>query len=254
MKMPVLFVGHGSPMNAIEDNEFTQIWKSLGKRLPRPKAILAISAHWYSEGTRTSDVENPRMIYDMYGFPEELYAMKYPVMGSAELASQLIVSLGKLVTTDNQWGIDHGTWSVLCHMYPEADIPVVQLSIDHQASATTHYEIGKALKFLREEGVLILGSGNIVHNLSLINWQMEGGYPWADDFDNYIKKNILDRNHDAVIYHDRVGESAEKAFYTPDHYYPILYALGASDLSDDIEVFNEKCLMGSMSMTGYLFG
>ena len=254
MKMPVLFVGHGSPMNAIEDNEFSQTWKALGKRLPRPKAILAVSAHWYSEGTRTSDLENPRMIYDMYGFPEELYELKYPVLGSPELASQLKKSIGDVVSIDNRWGIDHGTWSVLCHMYPDADIPVVQLSIDHQAPAMTHYEIGKKLRSLRADGVLILASGNIVHNLALINWQMEGGYPWAHEFDSFIKNNILEKNHDAVIHHERVGISAEKAFYTPDHYFPLLYALGASEPTDDIEVFNEKCLMGSMSMTGYIFG
>ncbi len=254
MKMPVLFIGHGSPMNAIEENEFTETWKVLGKNLPRAKAILTISAHWYSEGTRTSDSNNPRMIYDMYGFPKELYELKYLAKGSPELSSQLERVLGERLIIDNGWGIDHGTWSVLSHMYPEADIPVVQLSINHQAPAKEHYEIGKALRFLREEGVLILGSGNIVHNLSLINWQMEGGYPFAHDFDEYIKSNILDRNHDAVIYHERTGESAEKAFYTPDHYFPLLYALGASDLSDEIEVFNEKCLMGSMSMTGYRFG
>jgi 4,5-DOPA dioxygenase extradiol len=254
MKMPVLFVGHGSPMNAIEDNEFSQTWKSLGKNLPRPKAILAISAHWYVEGTKTSDQSNPRMIYDMYGFPEELYELKYPVIGSADLASQLKNTLGERVSIDNGWGIDHGTWSVLCHMYPEADIPVVQLSIDHQAPASVHYEIGKALGFLREEGVLIMASGNVVHNLALINWQMEGGYPWAHEFDIYIKNNILEGKHDDVIHHERVGESAKKAFYTPDHYFPLLYALGASEPTDDIKVFNEKCLMGSMSMTGYQFG
>lgn len=254
MKMPVLFVGHGSPMNAIEDNEFSQTWKLLGKRLPKPKAILAVSAHWYSEGTKTSDVENPRMIYDMYGFPEKLYEMRYPVSGSPELAGQLKESLGELVSIDNRWGIDHGTWSVLCHMYPNADIPVVQLSVDHLAPAMTHYEIGKKIRALRENGVIILASGNIVHNLALINWQMEEGYPWAHEFDSYIKKNILEKNHDAVIHHERVGRSAEKAFYTPDHYFPLLYALGASEPTDEIEVFNEKCLMGSMSMTGYIFG
>ena len=198
MKMPVLFVGHGSPMNAIEDNSFTRVWRKIGEKLPRPKAILAISAHWYTEGTLTSDVENPQMIYDMYGFPPALYALKYPVKGSKALAEDVIKVLGPDVKIDNAWGIDHGTWSVLVNMFPDADIPVVQLSINHKAPAQAHFDLGLKLRALRDEGILIFASGNIVHNLSLINWNMSAGYPWAHTFDDYIKKNILEKNYQAA--------------------------------------------------------
>ena len=252
-RMPVIFVGHGSPMNAIEDNAFTKTWEALGKRLPRPKAILAVSAHWYTEGTLTSDAENPRTIYDMYGFPRALYELKYPVKGDADLTEAVKVILGDTVSIDNGWGIDHGTWSVLCKMYPEADIPVVQLSVHARAAAQVHYDIGKRLATLRDEGYLILGSGNIVHNLALISWDMPGGFPWAQAFDDYVKSAIVEGRHDDVIHYERAGDSAKKAFYTPDHYFPLLYALGASDAGDQVEVFNDVCLMGSMSMTGYLF-
>lgn len=253
MKMPVLFVGHGSPMNAIEDNEFTNTWEELGRSLIKPKAILAISAHWYTDGTRTFDTEDPKMIYDMYGFPRELYELKYPAKGSAELANKVKSKLGEHIAIDNHFGIDHGTWSVLCRMYPEADIPVVQLSVNHRENARAHFEMGKALKSIREEGFLILGSGNVVHNLSLLNWSMAGGYPWAQEFDDYIKSKILAKNFEAVIDYHSAGSSAGKAFYTPDHYYPLLYILGASEMSDTVKVFNDKCLMGAMSMTGFLF-
>ena len=254
MKLPVLFVGHGSPMNAVEDNEFTDKWKALGKSLPRPNAILAVSAHWYTASTRTSDTREPRMIYDMYGFPKELYDLKYPVEGSPELAGKISDLLKEGVITDNRWGIDHGTWSVLCRMYPDADIPVVQLSIDFNAAPEAHFETGRKLAELRKEGVLIIGSGNVVHNLSLINWGMSGGFDWAHEFDDYVKQNILNRNFEAVVNYGKAGKCAEKAFYTPDHFYPLLYVLGAADSEDDIEVFNDSCIMGSMSMTGYLFG
>lgn len=252
-RMPVIFVGHGSPMNAIEDNLFTKTWEALGKRLPRPKAILAISAHWYTLGTLTSDEENPRTIYDMYGFPRALYELKYPVKGDAELTDAVTGLLGDMVVIDNGWGIDHGTWSVLCKMYPKADIPVVQLSVNSRAAAQEHYDLGKKLAALREEGYLIFGSGNIVHNLALISWDMQKGFPWAQTFDDFIKNAILEGRHDDVVHYERAGESAKKAFYTPDHYFPLLYALGASDAVDQVEVFNDVCLMGSMSMTGYLF-
>ncbi|HSN67270.1 MAG TPA: 4,5-DOPA dioxygenase extradiol [Fusibacter sp.] len=254
MKMPVIFVGHGSPMNAIENNAFTAEWESLGKRLPRPKAILCVSAHWYTDQTKTADTLEPRMIYDMYGFPQALYELKYPVKGSVELSNQIVDRLGDLVTIDNRWGIDHGTWSVLCKMYPEADIPVVQVSVNSNAPAQTHFDIGRKLADLRNEGILIMGSGNIVHNLSLINWSMAGGYTWAQEFDDYVKMNILNRSYDDVVHYERAGKCAEQAFYTPDHFYPLLYVLGAADKTERIEVFNDKCLMGSMSMTGYLFG
>lgn len=253
MKMPVLFVGHGSPMNAIEDNTFTHVWTQIGNKLPKPKAILAISAHWYTAGTLTSDTENPEMIYDMYGFPAELYALKYPVKGSKELAEEIVNLLGPEVKIDNNWGIDHGTWSVLVKMFPKADIPVIQLSINYKAPAQAHYEMGMKLRALRDEGILIFASGNIVHNLSLINWNMPGGYPWAHTFDDYIKQNILEKNYQAAVEYQTSSVYSKEVFYTPDHYFPLLYALGAADAKDKIEVFNDQCLMGSMSMTSYLF-
>jgi len=254
MKMPVIFVGHGSPMNAIENNPFTLEWESLGKRLPLPKAILCISAHWYTEQTKTSDNVSPRMIYDMYGFPKALYELKYPVKGSAELSQDIIDRLGDDVVIDNRWGIDHGTWSVLSRMFPKADIPVVQVSVNYNAPAQQHFNMGKKLTDLRNEGILILGSGNIVHNLSLINWGMEGGFPWAQEFDDYVKQSILNHNFENVVHYERAGKCAEQAFYTPDHFYPLLYVLGAADVTDKIDVFSDICLMGSMSMTSYTFG
>lgn len=252
-KMPVLFIGHGSPMNAIEENEFTEKWADLRSQLPRPKAILSISAHWYTEGISICDALYPTQIYDMYGFPRELYELKYPVKGSPELAHSTKELLTSEVQIDRRWGIDHGTWSVLCRMYPEADIPVCQLSIDRNADAATHYQIGRELSSLREQGVLILGSGNVVHNLSKINWELEGGYPWAEEFDAFIKNAIICRHHDEVLHYEKAGKSAEQAFYTPEHFYPLLSVLGAIDELDHVSVFNDSCVLGSLSMTSYLF-
>ena len=182
-KMPALFVGHGSPMNAIEDNEFTQSWVEIAERIPKPEAILSISAHWYTAGTKIMDQSQPRAVYDFYGFPEELYRVLYKPLGSPEYAHMTKELVTRKVEIDNSWGIDHGTWSVLCKMYPQADIPVYQLSIDSGADAAVHMDIGKELSRLREKGVLILGSGNVVHNLSKISWEMDGGYSWAQELD-----------------------------------------------------------------------
>lgn len=249
--MPALFVGHGSPMNAIEENEFTQNWKRITEEFPKPEAILSISAHWYTEGTRVLDEKSPKMTYDMYGFPKELYEIEYKAPGAFELAHFTKELISKKVIIDNSWGFDHGTWSVLHVMYPKADIPVYQLSIDRTAKAEEHYDIGKKIKSLREKGVLILGSGNVVHNLSKINFSMNGGYDWADDFDNYIKNKIVNKEYEDVINYSKAGKSAELAFWTPEHFYPLLYVLGSSD-DDKLSVFNDKCTMGSMSMTSYL--
>lgn len=253
-KMPILFVGHGSPMNAIEDNKYTEGWENIVKEIPKPKAILAISAHWYTHGTRITDSEQPKMVYDMYGFPEELYEIVYGAKGSPELAHKVKESIGDFTQIDNTWGIDHGAWSVLHRMYPKADIPVLQLSVNADLSAEEHFEIGKKLNTLREEGVLIFGSGNVVHNLPMVEWDMEEkGFGWAEEFDNYIKQNILKKDYKKVINYELAGESANLSFQTPDHYYPLLYILGASDENDKITVFNDSCTMGSLSMTSYLF-
>lgn len=244
--MPVVFVGHGSPMNAIEDNQFTRTWRKLSDKLPIPKCIVCISAHWLTRDTYTSNEEHPQQIYDMYGFPPELYALSYQPPGSKLYAKKIQEELG--IEVQNDWGIDHGTWSVLTHMYPQADIPVVQLSIDMTKPYQEHYDLGKKLRNLRDDGVLIIGSGNIVHNLRLIDWNRQGGFHWAEEFDAYIRDCILRSDHQAVMEHPM-----SPAVPSTDHFLPLLYVLGASNIIDQIEVFNEACLMGSLSMTGYLF-
>lgn len=252
-RMPALFVGHGSPMNAIEENIFVEQWKALGRKIPRPKAILSISAHWFTEDTRVMDSPAPNTIYDMYGFPKELYKIVYNAEGSPHFAHLAQSAISRKVIIDNSWGFDHGTWSILHRMYPEADIPVFQLSVDANASAEEHYRIGQELYELREQGVLIFGSGNVVHNLARINWDMEGGYSWAEEFDRYVKENILKRMDENVIDYQKAGNSSSLAFTTMDHYAPLLYVLGAAKKTEQITVFNEACVLGSLSMTGYLF-
>lgn len=252
-RMPVLFVGHGSPMNAIEENTFTRTWEEVGERIPVPKAILAISAHWYTHGTRITDVEKPKMVYDMYGFPEELYQLKYEPPGSPDLAQKVRRLVQREVQVDNTWGLDHGAWSVLCRMFPGADIPVVQLSVDMDADPQVQFQIGKELASLRKEGVLIFGSGNVVHNLGRIDWQMRGGFPWAEEFDAYIRNHVQKGSFEHILNLKKAGENARYAFVTPEHFYPLLYALGASGLDDRLTVFNEACTLGSLSMTSYLF-
>ncbi len=252
-KMPVLFIGHGSPMNAVEDNDYTRNWSKIVDKLPTPKAILSVSAHWFTHGSRITDVEKPRTVYDMYGFPEELYKVRYDAPGAPDIARKTKELIKSAVTIDNSWGIDHGTWSVLCKMYPDASIPVFQLSIDASAPAQTHYKIGQDISALREEGVLILGSGNIVHNLSRVNWDMAGGYQWADEFDRYVKDRIIQKRYDDVISYTNAGEAAELAVPTPDHFYPILYVLGASRNEDEVTIFNQSGTLGALSMTCYLF-
>lgn len=252
-RMPVLFVGHGSPMNAIEDNTFSRAWSALGKTLEKPKAILSVSAHWFTRGTKVNDSPTPTMIYDMYGFPEELYRLKYPAPGSPELAYRVRSLIGELVTVDNTWGLDHGTWSVLHRVFPKADIPIVQLSINAMLTPAEHYAIGQKLRLLRDEGVLIFGSGNVVHNLSRVDWRMNDGQPWAQEFDQSIHQAILSSDHDSVIHYERIGESAQLSVPSMDHFAPLLYILGASDEDDTISVFNADCTLGSMSMTSYLF-
>lgn len=253
-RMPVLFVGHGSPMNAIEDNAYSRTWSELGKTLEKPKAILSLSAHWFTRGTKVNDSPTPTTIYDMYGFPDKLYRLQYPAPGSTELAHRARALIGEFVTIDNNWGIDHGSWSVLNRMFPEVDIPVVQLSINAMLTPAEHYAIGQKLKPLRDEGVLLFGSGNVVHNLSRVDWRMSDGQPWAEEFDQYIHKAVLSGDHETVIRYGLAGEPAELAVPSLDHFAPLLYILGASDADDTITVFNDACLLGSMSMTSYLFG
>lgn len=253
-KMPVLFVGHGSPMNAIENNSFTKSWEALGHELPKPQAILSVSAHWYTEGTFVNDSEHPRMVYDMYGFPPALYQVQYPAPGAPETARKVASLLQPGASVDNSWGLDHGSWSVLCRMFPGADIPVFQLSVNGLAGAQKHFELGQRLAVLREQGVLIFGSGNVVHNLRRVDWDNAGGYPWAEEFDGYIREKIQARAFGDVVDYRAAGASATLSVPTPDHFYPLLYALGASDAADNVTVLNDACTMGSLSMTSYLFG
>lgn len=252
-KMPVLFVGHGSPMNAVEDNSFTRGWAEIARTIPRPEAILSVSAHWYTEGTRINDALHPETVYDMYGFSDELYRVRYDAPGSPELAGRTRGLISRNVRADNSWGIDHGTWSVLCRMYPQADIPVVQLSIDRRASMEELFQIGREIGVLRAEGVLLFASGNVVHNLARIDWNRSEGYPWASRFDAYIRDRVTGRRFQEVLNYKSAGEPADLAFFTPEHFDPLVYALGASEPEDRIAVYNEACTLGSISMTCYLF-
>jgi len=252
-KMPALFIGHGSPMNAVEDNSYTKGWEEIARKIPRPEAVLAVSAHWYTTGTRVADTAKPATIYDMYGFPDELYRVVYDAPGAPELARLTKNRISRDVQIDNSWGIDHGTWSVLHRMYPEADIPVYQLSVDSTAGPGIHFQIGQEIGALRDKGVLVLGSGNVVHNLAQIHWGMEGGLPWAVEFDSYIKDKIINKKYQDVMQYEKAGKSSELAFVTPEHFYPLLYILGASRAGDRLSIFNDSCTQGSLSMTCYLF-
>lgn len=253
-KMPAIFVGHGSPMNAIENNRFTQTWQSLPSGFQKPKAILSVSAHWVTNGTCVNDLAKPETIYDMYGFPQALYEHTYPTPGSPWLAEKITQILGNSVGIDNRWGIDHGTWSVMTHMFPHADIPTMQISLDFNASMADHYRMGRQLSGLREQGVLILGSGNVVHNLSLVDWKNQGGEMWADEFDLSIKQCILNHDHKNVIDYRNVASWSPRVFATTEHFVPLLFVLGSSLAAEPINVFNEERVMGSISMTGYQFG
>jgi 4,5-DOPA dioxygenase extradiol len=246
--MPVLFIGHGSPMNAIEDNEFSKAWVEAGINLPRPAAILCVSAHWETRGTQVTAMEKPRTIYDFYGFPPELYAKTYPAPGSLDLAERLQDLVGeKMVTKDLSWGLDHGTWSVLSRMFPKADVPVVQLSLDMTKNAQEHYELGKKLQSLRKEEILILGSGNIVHNLRMVVFE-DIAFDWAVEFDGKVKMWINEGEHESIIHYEKQGREAALAINSAEHYKPLLYVLGAMDPGEPVSFFAEKVWGGSVSM------
>jgi len=252
--MPVLFVGHGNPMNAIEDNEFSREWNAIGKELPPPKAILCVSAHWQTEGTRVGAMENPKTIHDFYGFPKELFAVNYSAKGSPEFAKETQQSITKTKTElDYEWGLDHGCWSVLNKMFPEANVPTFQLSLDLKASPQDHYEIAQQLKELRKKGVLIIGSGNIVHNLRLMQWQ-DGAFDWAIAFDEKIKSLIEKGDDQSIVNYNQLGKEAALSIPTNEHYLPLLYSLALKEKSDDLKFFNEKVTMGSVSMRSVRLG
>ncbi|MFA6907471.1 MAG: 4,5-DOPA dioxygenase extradiol [Candidatus Micrarchaeia archaeon] len=254
--MPVLFIGHGSPENALLDNPFTRAMSRLGKELPRPRAILCISAHWLTEGTAAAATAAPKTIYDFYGFPPPLYTVKYPAPGSPELAARVQRLLKPIPAgLDSSWGLDHGTWSVLRHMYPCADVPVVQLSIDFYKPAQHHYGIGKKLAPLREEGILIIGSGNMVHNLRALS---PGGrdaapFDWAKQFDAFIKDSLEKKDHAAIADYQSLGQVAALAHPTPDHFYPLLYAMGAAGKESGVSYPYEGYEYGSLSMRAVRF-
>jgi len=255
--MPVLFVGHGSPMNAIEDNDFSRTWTEVGRSLPRPHAILCISAHWNGTfGPRVTAMERPRTIHDFYGFPQELFAVEYPAPGSSELAETVANLVGKNLYTDldMDWGLDHGCWSVLMRMFPQADIPVVQLSLDGAMPPDGHYsELAYPLLELREQGVLVIGSGNMVHNLGMIDWR-GGAYDWALSFDQRLKTWIEQGDHDALIHYEKHGREAALSIPTEEHYLPLLYVLALQQPGEQVQFFNEQVIMGSISMRSLRIG
>lgn len=251
--MPVLFVGHGSPMNAIEENAFTQRLGEVREEIPRPKAICVISAHWVTSGCHVLTAEWPRTIHDFYGFPKALYEVQYPAPGAADDAKR--VAMRHHLKSDHEWGLDHGAWSVLRHMYPEADVPVFQVSLDHARTFEEHVALGKELKGLRERGVLILGSGNLVHNLHKMNWEMAGSaYAWAEEFDAKVKKALEERDVESLAAPDRWGsELLGEAHPTLEHYAPVLYCLGATDEKDEVKFPHEGIEFGAISMRMALF-
>jgi 4,5-DOPA dioxygenase extradiol len=252
--MPVLFVGHGNPMNAIEDNEFSRTWELIGKQLPEPKAILCVSAHWQTEGTRIGAMEKPQTIHDFGGFPKELFDVQYEAKGSPEFARETKEAITKTkAELDYEWGLDHGCWSVLRKMYPQANVPAFQLSLDYNAKPTDHYEIAKQLKELRKKGVLIIGSGNIVHNLRLVKWK-DTGFDWAIAFDEKIKSLIEKGDDQSIVNYNELGTEATLSIPTNEHYLPLLYSLAVKDSKDDIIFFNEKVTMGSVSMRSLKIG
>lgn len=256
---PVLFVGHGSPMNGIEDNSFSQQWKKQVEHLPTPKAVLVISAHWLTNGTHITAMEAPKTIHDFGGFPPELYAVNYPAPGSPELAKIVQATVQSLHVHENhEWGLDHGTWTVVRHMYPNANIPVLQLSIDYKQTGEFHYKLAQELKTLRKKGVLIIGSGNMVHNLGRVAWDKLNvknfGYDWAIESHELFKKLILNKNHTELIHYTKLGQAVQLAVPTPDHYYPLLYTLGLSEEKDSIQFFNDELVGGSLNMTSVQFG
>lgn len=258
-RMPVLFVGHGSPMNAIEENEFVQGWRNLGKTLPHPKAILCVSAHWETRGTFVTAMPKPKTIHDFGGFPKALYEVEYPAPGSPELASETKRTVTKTtVGLDEKWGLDHGAWSVIRRLYPEADVPVIQMSLDYGQAPQYHFELAKELAALRNKGVLIIGSGNMVHNLRMVAWdkinEPEYGYDWAIQANDKFKTLIESGDFKSLTNYTNLGREVQLAVPTPDHYLPLLYSLALKGNDEPLSFFNDKPVMGSLTMTSVKIG
>jgi 4,5-DOPA dioxygenase extradiol len=253
-KMPVLFLGHGSPMNAIEENEFVAGFRNIGKDIPNPKAILVISAHWETRGTFVTAMEKPRTIHDFGGFPQALFDVQYPAPGSPELAKETKELIKKTsVGLNEKWGLDHGAWSVVKHLYPQADVPVIQMSIDYTQNAQYHYDLAKELAALRSKGILIVGSGNMVHNLGVVAWDKLNtdnfGYDWAIEASTKMKQFILSNDHKSLINFQSQGKAFDLAIPSPEHYLPMIYSLALKDEKEKITLFNDKAVAGSLTMT-----
>ena len=257
-KMPVLFLGHGSPMNAIEENEFVTGFRKIGEIIERPKAILCVSAHWETRGTYVTAMENPRTIHDFGGFPKALYEVQYPAPGSPDLANEVKNIIQKTeVGLDQKWGLDHGAWSVIKHLYPDADVPVIQMSLDYSKGPQYHFDLARELALLRSKGVLIVGSGNMVHNLGLVAWRRlneKFAFDWAMEASDKMRSYILNQEFDKLINYTSQGKSFELAIPTPEHYFPLLYALALKEKGDEINLFNDKPVAGSLTMTSVLIG
>lgn len=258
-RMPVLFLGHGSPMNAIEENEFVRGFRQTGRELPRPNAILCISAHWETRGTLVTAMEQPRTIHDFGGFPKELFEVQYPAPGSPQLAreTQSLIQSTE-VGLDHKWGLDHGAWSVIKHLYPKADVPVIQMSLDRTKDASYHYALGRELAALRRKGILIVGSGNMVHNLRMIAWDKfsvdDYAFDWAREADTKMQKYILGGDHQSLIRYQSQGRAFEMAIPTPEHYLPLLYTLSLQEKDEAVTLFNNKAVAGSLTMTSVKIG
>jgi len=256
-RLPVLFLGHGSPMNALEINRYTEAWARIGRSVPRPRAILVVSAHWYIPGTRVTAMEQPRTIHDFGNFPRALFEMEYPAPGDPALAARVRDVLAPVdVALDSRWGLDHGTWSVLVHAFPQADIPVLQLSIDMTKPAAAHYELAKRLSPLRDEGVLIVGSGNVVHNLETIRFDDPSApaYDWATRFNEAIRTALTERDHTAIVDYVRISRDAVLAAPDPDHFYPLLYAIALQEPGEPLAIEVDGIELGSVGMLSVVIG
>jgi 4,5-DOPA dioxygenase extradiol len=257
--MPVLFIGHGSPMNGIEDNEFSRRWTTIAKDIPTPTAVLVISAHWFTPGTLITAMDFPRTIHDFGGFPKELFDVQYNAPGNPVLAKETASIIHSAhVELDHDWGLDHGTWTIVRHMYPEANVPVLQLSIDYTKGAQYHYDLAKEIYALRKKGVLIIGSGNMVHNLRMLAWDKLNepafGFDWALTLNEKFKQLITDGDHQPLIEYEGFGKEGKLAIPTPEHYLPLLYTLGLKGANDSISFFNDKAVAGSLTMTSVKIG
>lgn len=256
-RMPVLFLGHGNPMNGIEENEFVAGFREIGRRIPKPNAVLCVSAHWETKGTFVTAMDKPKTIHDFFGFPEELYEVQYPAPGKPDLAKEIADFINKtVVALDYEWGLDHSCWVVLKRIFPSADVPVIQLSLDYSKPSQFHYDLAKELSVLRQRGVLIIGSGNMVHNLGMLAWDNPDsvglGYDWALEASEKMKKYIMNNDYQRLIDYRSQGRAFDLAIPTPEHYLPLLYSLAMKKEDEEIFFFNDKAVAGSLTMTSLM--